>query len=72
MEERDMKKLCRSEKNKMILGVCGGIADYLDIDATVVRLVFAAVSILGGSGLLAYLIAAIIIPEEREMIVRGE
>jgi phage shock protein C len=62
-EEREMKKLYRSETNKMIAGVCGGIAEYFEIDATLVRLGFAAVSILGGSGILAYLIAAVIMPK---------
>ena len=41
MEEMEMKKLYRSETNKMIAGVCGGIAEYFDIDATLVRLGFA-------------------------------
>ncbi|MBQ1310740.1 MAG: PspC domain-containing protein [Blautia sp.] len=62
-----MKKLYRSENNRMIVGVCGGIAEFLNIDATLVRLGFAAVSVLGGSGLLAYLVAAIIIPKREEI-----
>ncbi|MBD9097922.1 MAG: PspC domain-containing protein [Ruminococcaceae bacterium] len=56
------KKLYRSVSNRMIAGVCGGIAEYFDIDPTLVRLGWVAFCALGGSGLLAYLIAAIIIP----------
>ena len=47
----------------MLAGVCSGIADYFDIDPTLVRLGWVLFSLLGGSGLLAYIIAAIIIPD---------
>ena len=57
------KKLYRNTENKMLAGVCSGIADYFDIDPTLVRLAWVLFSLLGGSGLLAYIIAAIIIPE---------
>ena len=63
-EERIMKKLYKSNSQKMIAGVCGGIAEYLNLDPTLVRLIFVAISLLGGSGLLAYILAAIIMPEE--------
>lgn len=57
------KKLYRSKRDVMVCGVCGGIAEYFDIDPTIVRLI-AVVLILGwGSGLLAYLIAVLIIPK---------
>ena len=56
------KKLYKSNQNKMIDGVCGGIAEYFGIDPTVVRLIWALLSLMGGSGILAYIIAAIIIP----------
>jgi len=57
-----MKRLTKSS-NRMICGVCGGIGEYLGIDATVVRLLWVLLSVMGGAGLLAYIIAAIIIPE---------
>ncbi len=57
------KKLYRNPENKMLAGVCSGIADYFNIDPTLVRLGWVLFSLLGGSGLLAYIIAAIIIPE---------
>ena len=56
------KKLYKSNQNKMIDGVCCGIAEYFGIDPTVVRLIWALFSLMGGSGILAYIIAAIIIP----------
>ena len=57
------KKLYKSNTDKKIAGVCGGIAEYFNIDATLVRLGWVVFSLLGGSGLLAYIIAAIIVPE---------
>ncbi|MDO4522180.1 MAG: PspC domain-containing protein [Eubacteriales bacterium] len=59
-----MKKLYKSNKDKMICGVCGGIAEYFGLDSTLIRLAFALFSIIGGSGVLAYIAAAIIIPSE--------
>ena len=59
-----MRKLCRSKRNQMLCGVCGGIAEYLNIDATIVRLVWALFAILGGTGVLFYIIAAVIMPRE--------
>ena len=53
-----MKRLTRSETDKVIFGVCGGIAEYLGVDSTLVRLGFAAFSLMCGGGVLAYLIAA--------------
>ena len=57
------KKLYKSNTDKKIAGVCGGIAEYFNIDATLVRLGWVVFSLLGGSGLRAYIIAAIIMPE---------
>ena len=56
------KKLTKSADRK-IFGVCGGIGEYLGIDPTVVRLLWVIFTFMGGAGLLAYIIAAIIIPE---------
>ena len=58
------KKLYRSGSDKKIAGVCGGIAKYLNIDPTIVRLIWALIVICGGAGLLAYIICALVIPEE--------
>lgn len=56
------KKLYRSTTDKMLSGVCGGIAEYFDIDSTIVRLVCAALVLAYGSGIFLYILAAIIIP----------
>jgi phage shock protein PspC (stress-responsive transcriptional regulator) len=59
-----MNKLYRSKKNRIIAGVCGGIGEYLKVDPTLIRLLWLLISIMGGSGIIAYIIAWIIIPEE--------
>ena len=62
------KKLYRNTQNKMIAGVCSGIAEYVNIDPTIVRLIWAFVG-LTGTGLVAYLICALIIPEKPSNII---
>lgn len=57
------KKLYRSRVNKMLCGVCGGIGEYFNIDVTIVRLLAVLLG-LSGHGILIYIIAAIIIPED--------
>lgn len=59
------KRLRLSKTDKKIAGVCGGIAEYFDIDSTLIRLVWVLISIFSGGigGLIAYIIAAIIMPE---------
>ena len=57
------KKLYKSNTDKKLAGVCGGIAEYFGIDPTLVRLAWVLFTCLGGSGLLAYIICAIVIPE---------
>lgn len=66
------KKLYRSNTNKMLCGVCGGIADYFGIDPTLVRLAWAAVTCFAGAGLIAYIIAAVIIPVRPDDIVDAQ
>lgn len=61
-----MKKLYKSN-NRMICGVCGGIAEYLGIDPTVVRLIWAALG-LTGTGILLYIIAALVMPENMDVM----
>ena len=56
------KRLYRSCTDKMLCGVCGGIAEYCDIDPTVVRLAWVVFCAMGGSGIAAYIIAALLIP----------
>ena len=63
------KKLYKIEKGNMLDGVCGGIAEYFNIDPTLVRLGWALISLAGGSGVVAYIVCAIIIPRKPEDIV---
>ena len=58
------KRLYRSRSDRMISGVCGGLAEYFDIDPTIVRLIAVLLVFLNGVGILAYLIMAIIVPLE--------
>lgn len=64
MAPETIKRLYRSRRDRMIGGVCGGLAEYLDTDPTIIRLALALSILLGGAGILAYLIMWIIIPEE--------
>ena len=57
------KNLYRSETNRMICGVCGGIGEYLNVDSTIIRLLW-AIFACAGAGIPAYFIAAVIIPRE--------
>src|SRR3989338_8854257 len=59
------KRLYRSKKERIIAGVCGGIAEYFNVDPSIVRLLWALFALMGGSGILAYIIAWIIIPLEK-------
>lgn len=58
------KKLYRSESGRMLCGVCAGIAEYFGLDPTLIRLAWAFLCCFGGTGILAYIIAAIIIPSQ--------
>lgn len=60
----EQKRLYRSRSSRMLMGVCGGIGEYFNIDPTLVRLLVVFLTFAGGSGLLAYIIAAIVVPEE--------
>lgn len=66
------KKLYKSTTDKKLCGVCGGIANYFALDSTLVRLALVAFCLLGGSGILAYIICAIVIPDEPTNIIDAE
>jgi phage shock protein C len=59
-----VRKLYRSRTNRMLGGVCGGLAQYFDIDPTLIRVVFVLLTVLGGAGPLLYLAMWIIVPKE--------
>ena len=58
-----MQRITRSQSDRLLTGVCGGVADYFSIDPTVVRLIWIFFTLFGGSGLLAYIIATLLIPD---------
>lgn len=62
------KRLYRVEDGKMLCGACGGIAEYFNVDPTLIRLGFALFCLAGGSGILAYIIAAIIMPTKSQVM----
>ena len=59
-----MKKLYRSKKDQKLAGVCSGVAEYFGIDPTVVRVAWVLFSLFGGSGVLAYIVCAILMPSK--------
>jgi phage shock protein C len=63
-ETMEAKKLYRSANNKMIAGVAAGLGEYLNIDPTLVRLGFIVLALMGGPGLVAYLIMWLVVPQE--------
>lgn len=61
------KKLYRVERGAMLAGVCGGIAEYFNIDPSIVRLITAALILAGGLSLWVYIIAAVILPKKSDV-----
>ena len=61
-----MKKLYRSKSDRKLAGVCGGLAEYLNIDPTIIRVIWAITSLFALVGIIAYVVCAVIIPEEPE------
>ena len=64
----ETKRIFKSRRTVMIDGVCGGIADYFNFDVTLVRLVFAASVLFGGTGILIYIICSLVIPREPDFV----
>jgi len=62
------KRLYKIEENRLLSGVCGGVAEYFNIDPSLVRIGWVLITFAGGAGLLAYIIAAIILPNKSEVI----
>ena len=59
------KRLYRSKKNRVLGGVCAGIGEYFNVDPVLIRLIWVIITLMGGAGILAYIIAWIIIPEKK-------
>lgn len=66
------KKLCKSRTDKKIAGVCGGFANYFGIDTTLIRLAWVLLVLCAGCGVLAYIIAAVVLPDEDEIVTVSE
>ena len=66
------KKLYRSATDKKLAGVCGGVAKYLNMDPTVIRVLWAIISLFAFVGVVAYILCAFIIPEEPSNIIDAE
>lgn len=62
------KRLYRSRKRRSLAGVCGGIAEYLDVDPSLVRIAWVILSMAGGPAVLLYIVMAAVVPEEPEFI----
>ena len=60
----EIRRLYRSREDRMVGGVCGGIAEHLSVDPTLIRLLYVLFALTGGSGVLAYIIMLVIIPEK--------
>jgi phage shock protein C len=60
------RRLYRSKHDRQIAGVCGGLAAYFNIEPTIVRLIFVLITIMGGPGLLLYIVLALVVPEESD------
>jgi len=60
----EVKKLYRSRTDRMIAGVCGGLGEYLNVDPTLIRLIFVFAALLGGPGIIIYIVWLLVVPEE--------
>ena len=63
----EQKKLYKISEQKMICGVCAGLAEYLNVDVSIVRIVMVLIAFACGSGVIAYIVAAIILPEKHDL-----
>jgi phage shock protein C len=68
MTEKEIKRLYRSRENRVIAGVCGGLGEYFNVDPVLVRLLWIGFSLMWGIGVLIYLVAWIIIPENPKQV----
>lgn len=68
---KDIKKLHRSSKDKVIFGVCGGLAEYLEVDSLVMRIIFFFSIWIGGAGIFLYIILALLMPQEETKIKKA-
>jgi phage shock protein C len=65
----NMKKLYRKQQGRVLTGLCNGIADYFELDVSLIRLGWIVFCCLGGSGVLAYIIASIVVPSDDTTVI---
>lgn len=63
-----MKRIYKDRQNKMICGVCAGVADYFGIDPTIVRVIWGVLGVAYGAGLLAYIVCAVVFPDKSDLL----
>ncbi len=68
---KPVKKLYRSSTDKIIAGVCGGLAEYFDVDSTLVRIIFVLLALADGLGVILYVILALIIPQKGGLDIKA-
>lgn len=67
MEVKTAMRLYKSTVNRMLCGVCGGIAEYFNIDPTIVRLITAFICLMAGTGIIIYFVLALVLPNDVEI-----
>lgn len=72
VSKNNLSKLYRSESNRVLAGVCGGLGEYFDFDPAILRVIFVLITVFGGSGLLLYLILWIMIPTKSKLGKKSE
>lgn len=68
MEKKKIKRIYKIENGKKIAGVCGGVAEYFDIDPVIVRVLWAVLSLVWGAGIILYIVCAFVFPEKSEIV----
>ena len=66
MEQPQPRKLCRSQTDRKLAGICGGLAEYFNVDVTLVRKIFVVLAVCGGAGLVLYQAMWILVPDRSE------
>ena len=67
---KEVKKIYKIEEGKKICGVCGGLAEYFNIDPTIIRVIWAVLALVYGAGILLYFICAFVFPNKSEVVMK--
>lgn len=66
----ETKRIYKIEEGKKLCGVCGGLAEYLNVDPTLIRVIWAVLALAYGTGILLYLVCAIVFPNKSEVVIK--